>query len=42
VHLHERDAYKAIFSFGGTLENMNPKLVTNIDTVTVPVPSCWR
>jgi chromosome partitioning protein len=31
VQLHERDAYKAIFSFGGTLENLNPKLVTNID-----------
>jgi chromosome partitioning protein len=31
VHLHERDAYKAIFSFGGTLEKLNPKLVTNID-----------
>jgi chromosome partitioning protein len=31
VHLHERDAYKAIFSFGGTLENLNPKLVRNLD-----------
>jgi len=31
VHLHERDAYKAIFSFGGTLESLNPKLVRNLD-----------
>ena len=31
VHMHERDAYKAIFSFGGTLQNLNPKLVRNLD-----------
>ena len=31
AHMHERDAFKAIFSFGGTLENLNPKLVRNLD-----------
>jgi chromosome partitioning protein len=31
VHMHERDAYKAIFSFGGTLQKLNPKLVPNLD-----------
>ena len=31
VHMHERDAFKAIFSFGGTLQNLNPKLVRNLD-----------
>jgi len=29
--MHERDAFKAIFSFGGTLQNLNPKLVRNLD-----------
>jgi len=28
--LHERDAYRAIFSFGGTLSDLNPDLVRNI------------
>jgi chromosome partitioning protein len=31
AHLHERDAYRAIFSFGGTLESMNPKAVGNLE-----------
>jgi chromosome partitioning protein len=31
VHMHERDAFKAIFSFGGTLQNLNPRLVRNLD-----------
>jgi chromosome partitioning protein len=26
VHLHERDAFKAIFSFGGTLQNLEPEI----------------
>jgi chromosome partitioning protein len=30
VHLHEREAYRAIFSFGGTLESLNPKMVNNL------------
>jgi chromosome partitioning protein len=28
--LHERDAYRAIFSFGGPLSGLNPDLVSNI------------
>lgn len=28
--LHERDAYRAIFSFGGTLSELKPNLVRNI------------
>ena len=31
VHMHEREAFRAIFSFGGTLEALNPKLVSNLD-----------
>jgi len=31
AHMHEREAFKAIFSFGGTLESLNPKLVSNLD-----------
>lgn len=31
VHMHEREAFRAIFSFGGTLEGLNPKLVSNLD-----------
>jgi chromosome partitioning protein len=30
VHMHEREAYRAIFSFGGPLEGLNPKLVNNL------------
>src|SRR5690349_9194548 len=30
VHMHEREAFRAIFSFGGTLESLNPKLVSNL------------
>jgi chromosome partitioning protein len=28
--LHERDAYRAIFSFGGTLSELKPDLVRNV------------
>ena len=31
AHLHERDAFRAIFSFGGTLESINPKAVGNLE-----------
>lgn len=31
VHMHEREAFRAIFSFGGTLDSLNPKLVSNLD-----------
>ena len=30
THLHEREAFKAIFSFGGTLESLNAKQVANL------------
>jgi chromosome partitioning protein len=30
THIHERDAYRAIFAFGGGLSNLDPKEVTNI------------
>jgi chromosome partitioning protein len=30
VHMHEREAFRAIFSFGGTVENLNPKMVSNV------------
>lgn len=28
--LHERDAYRAVFSFGGTLYGLQPDLVRNV------------
>lgn len=31
TQLHERDPYRAIFSFGGTLKNLNAKQVRGID-----------
>jgi chromosome partitioning protein len=30
AHMHEREAFRAIFSFGGTLESLNPKMVNNL------------
>ena len=30
TQIHERDAYRAIFSFGGTLSHLGPSQVTNI------------
>jgi len=30
TQIHERDAYRAIFSFGGTLSQLDPSQVTNI------------
>lgn len=30
AHLHEREAFKAIFSFGGTLESLTSKQVANL------------
>jgi chromosome partitioning protein len=32
THIHERDAYKAIFIFGGALSTLDPAEVRNIDT----------
>lgn len=34
VQLHERDAYRAIFSFGGTVRTLNPSTVRNISTAS--------
>lgn len=31
AHMHEREAFRAIFSFGGTLQDLNPRLVSNLD-----------
>lgn len=31
TQLHEREAYRALFSFGGTLETLDPNLVGNLD-----------
>jgi chromosome partitioning protein len=30
VQIHEREAFRAIFSFGGTLENLGPSQVSNV------------
>ena len=32
VQLHERDPFRAIFSFGGTLRNLDQKQVRGVDT----------
>ncbi len=34
-HIHEREAYRAIFSYGGTLESLNKKDVSNIDAAII-------
>jgi chromosome partitioning protein len=30
VQIHEREAYRALFSFGGTLESLDPRQVSNL------------
>jgi chromosome partitioning protein len=35
VQINEREAYRALFSFGGTLESLNPQLVGNLDFAIV-------
>jgi chromosome partitioning protein len=30
TQMHERDAFRAIFSFGGTLESLDPTQVSNV------------
>lgn len=35
VQLHEREAYRAIFSFGGTLESLDPQQVGNLEKARV-------
>jgi chromosome partitioning protein len=35
VQITEREAYRALFSFGGTLESLNPQFVSNLDAAIV-------
>ncbi len=35
THVSEREAYRALFSFGGTLEALNPKQVSNLTAAIV-------
>jgi chromosome partitioning protein len=35
VQINEREAYRALFSFGGTLESLNPQLVGNLGLAIV-------
>ena len=35
VHIHEREAYRALFSFGGTLESLNRQAVSNLDAAII-------
>jgi len=35
TQIHEREAYRALFSFGGTLESLNPHHVTNLNVAIV-------
>lgn len=35
VQIHAREAYRALFSFGGTLESLNPQHVSNLDIAIV-------
>jgi chromosome partitioning protein len=35
TQIHEREAYRALFSFGGTLENLKPQDVANLDAAIV-------
>jgi chromosome partitioning protein len=35
VHMHEREAFRAIFSFGGMLQTLDRKKVSNVDAAIV-------
>jgi chromosome partitioning protein len=35
THMHERDAFRGIFSFGGTLETLDPTQVSNLEGARV-------
>lgn len=35
TQIHEREAYRALFSFGGTLESLNPQQVSNLDAAVL-------
>ena len=35
TQIHEREAYRALFSFGGTLESLSPQHVSNLDAAVI-------
>jgi chromosome partitioning protein len=35
VQIHEREAYRALFSFGGTIESLNPQHVSNLEAAVI-------
>ena len=35
VQIHEREAYRALFSFGGTLSSLNPQQVSNLGAAII-------
>lgn len=35
TQIHEREAYRSLFSFGGTLENLSPQHVSNLDAAVI-------
>jgi chromosome partitioning protein len=35
THIHEREAYRALFSFGGTIEGLNPQHVSNLGAAVI-------
>jgi chromosome partitioning protein len=35
TQIHEREAYRALFSFGGTLEALDPRHVSNLDAAVI-------
>jgi chromosome partitioning protein len=35
TQIHEREAYRALFSFGGTLESLNPQHVANLNAAII-------
>jgi hypothetical protein len=42
TQMHEREAYKAIFSFGGTLASLEPSEVSNLEPATENARICGR
>lgn len=42
VQVHERDAYRAIFSFGGSVRSLDPKNVRNLEGATANVVALAR
>jgi chromosome partitioning protein len=35
MQIHEREAYRALFSFGGALASLNPQQVSNLDAANI-------